>query len=56
MSKGEVKAMLEAEINQRIAKFESPDYDYGQKIDKNDYLGILIVAILGIGLMVWGIS
>lgn len=56
MSKGEVKAMLEAEINQRIARFESPDYDYGQKINRKDYFGILIVAIFGIGLMVWGLS
>lgn len=50
-----MEEMLKEELDFRIKEIESPEYEYVPKLNKKDYLGMLLTAVVCIVLMVIGI-
>lgn len=50
-----VKEMLQEEVEARIKEMESTDYQYVEKLNKADYIGILATAAACVILIVMGI-
>ncbi|MBP1933358.1 hypothetical protein [Ammoniphilus resinae] len=45
---------LEKEIEERVEMLENPAYDYGQTFNRQDVLGILVVAVICVLGLIWG--
>ena len=50
-----VKEQLQEELDQRIAEIESPDYEYVERLNKADYIGMAITAAVCIVIIIIGI-
>lgn len=50
-----VKEQLQEELDQRIAEIESPEYEYVERLNKADYLGMAITAAVCITIIIIGI-
>lgn len=48
--------MLDQEIENRIKQLEDPKYDYGPPLNKQDFIGILVLALISVVGLIWGLS
>lgn len=52
----DLRTKLDQEIEARIKELEDPNYDYGPPLNKQDFIGILILAVVSVVGLIWGLS